>query len=71
MKKDIYKKYYQNYLLMITVLILYFQEICYFIKDRLDYSFHINTIVEFMHVVSKEIRIFPIQQPNGKIPNYF
>lgn len=34
--------------------------------DRLDYSFHIKTIMEFLRVTKEEIRIFPLVDLEGK-----
>ena len=36
-----------------------------------DYSFHYDSILEMLRVTSKEVRIFPVQKPDAKIPEYF
>ena len=36
-----------------------------------DYDFHHDSILEMLRVTSKEVRIFPIQKPDAKIPEYF
>lgn len=35
-------------------------------EDRLDYGFHRRTVLELLRITSKEIRIFPIVNLNGK-----
>lgn len=39
-------------------------------SDRLSYKFHKNTILEFMRVVKKEIRIFPLTDLSGNTSSY-
>ncbi|MGM0873249.1 MAG: hypothetical protein ACQEWV_00350 [Bacillota bacterium] len=34
--------------------------------DRLDYSFHLETLKELLRVTSEEVRIFPLVDLNGK-----
>jgi hypothetical protein len=37
----------------------------------LDYSFHLESILELLRVTSKELRIFPTQRPDSNLPDYF
>jgi hypothetical protein len=41
----------------------------FYYSDRLDYSFHLESILEFLRAL-KEVRIFPIQQSNIMLPEY-
>jgi hypothetical protein len=43
----------------------------FYYHDVLDYDFHLQSILEFIRVSAKEVRIFPIVTPNGKLPTYF
>ena len=35
-----------------------------------DYDFHQDSILEMLRVTSKEVRIFRVQKPDAKIPEY-
>ena len=38
--------------------------------DKLDYEFHLNSIVELSRVCSREVRIYPLQSMNARIYPY-
>ncbi|MBA3977468.1 MAG: hypothetical protein H0X50_04640 [Nitrosopumilus sp.] len=42
----------------------------FYYSNRFDYSFHLESILEFLRI-AREVRIFPIQQSNTKLPEYF
>ena len=43
----------------------------FYYHNMFDYAFHHDSILEMLRVTSKEVRIFPIQKPDAKIPEYF
>ena len=43
----------------------------FYYHNMFDYDFHHNSILEMLRVSSKEVRIFPVQKPDAKIPEYF
>jgi len=43
----------------------------FYYHDVLDYEFHLQSILEFIRVSAKEVRIFPVVTPNGKLPVFF
>ena len=43
----------------------------FYYHDVLNYEFHLKTILEFIRVSSKEVKIFPVVTPNGKLPLFF
>jgi hypothetical protein len=43
----------------------------FYYHNMLDYAFHHDSILEMLRVTSKEVRIFPVQKPDAKIPEYF
>lgn len=43
----------------------------FYYYDVLDYEFHLQTILEFIRVSSKQVKIFPVVTPNGKLPIFF
>jgi hypothetical protein len=43
----------------------------FYYHNMFDYDFHHDSILEMLRVTSKEVRIFPIQKPDAKIPEYF
>jgi len=43
----------------------------FYYHNMFDYTFHHDSILEMLRVTSKEVRIFPIQKPDAKIPEYF
>ena len=43
----------------------------FYYHNMFDYDFHYDSILEMLRVTSKEVRIFPIQKPDAKIPEYF
>ncbi len=43
----------------------------FYYHNVFDYDFHHDSILEMLRVTSKEVRIFPIQKPDAKIPEYF
>lgn len=43
----------------------------FYYHDVLDYEFHLQSILEFIRVSTKEVRIFPVVTPNGKLPVFF
>jgi len=43
----------------------------FYYHNMFDYSFHHDSILEMLRVTSKEVRIFPVQKPDAKIPEYF
>lgn len=43
----------------------------FYYHDVFNYEFHLESILEFIRVAKKEVRIFPVQTPNGELPNYF
>jgi hypothetical protein len=42
----------------------------FYYHDKLDYSFHLDSILEMLRISSNEVRIFPVQLPDAKFPNY-
>ncbi|HYF99472.1 MAG TPA: hypothetical protein VD815_05235 [Candidatus Saccharimonadales bacterium] len=43
----------------------------FYYHNMFDYHFHLNSILEFLRVTRKEIRIFPCQKPDATFPDYF
>ena len=43
----------------------------FYYHNMFDYDFHHDSILEMLRVTSKELRIYPIQKPDAKIPEYF
>ena len=43
----------------------------FYYHNMFDYAFHHDSILEMLRVTSKEVRIYPIQKPDAKIPEYF
>ncbi|HEX5187442.1 MAG TPA: hypothetical protein VFV86_11185 [Nitrososphaeraceae archaeon] len=43
----------------------------FYYHNMFDYDFHHDSILEMLRVASKEVRIFPVQKPDAKIPEYF
>jgi len=43
----------------------------FYYHNMFDYTFHHDSILEMLRVTSKEVRIFPVQKPDAKIPEYF
>jgi methyltransferase family protein len=43
----------------------------FYYHNMFDYDFHHDSILEMLRVTSKEVRIFPVQKPDAKIPEYF
>jgi SAM-dependent methyltransferase len=43
----------------------------FYYHNMLDYSFHLESILELLRVTSKELRIFPVQRPDSSLPDYF
>jgi SAM-dependent methyltransferase len=43
----------------------------FYYHNMLDYSFHLESILEMLRVTSKELRIFPVQRPDSILPDYF
>lgn len=43
----------------------------FYYHNMLDYSFHLDSILELLRVTSKELRIFPVQKPDSNLPEYF
>ncbi|MDF0682287.1 MAG: methyltransferase domain-containing protein, partial [Candidatus Nitrosocosmicus sp.] len=43
----------------------------FYYHNMFDYDFHHDSILEMLRVSSKEVRIFPVQKPDAKIPEYF
>jgi hypothetical protein len=42
----------------------------FYYHDKLDYSFHLDSILEMLCISFNEVRIFPVQLPDAKFPNY-
>jgi hypothetical protein len=42
----------------------------FYYHDKLDYSFHLDSILEMLRISSNEVRVFPVQLPDAKFPNY-
>ena len=42
----------------------------FYYHNMFDYDFHHDSILEMLRVTSKEVRIFPVQKPDAKIPEY-
>jgi len=43
----------------------------FYYHNMFGYDFHHDSILEMLRVSSKEVRIFPVQKPDAKIPEYF
>jgi hypothetical protein len=43
----------------------------FYYHDVFNYEFHLKSLLEFIRVSKQEVRIFPIQTPNGNLPTYF
>jgi hypothetical protein len=42
----------------------------FYYHNMFDFDFHHDSILEMLRVTSKEVRIFPVQKPDAKIPEY-